>query len=211
MAQEPDFFRDFGIIPHGVPAPTGIVRAYFPRGTMFSQYLGTLFFSGLAIALSGFLALYLPSPLNLLGSSCVLGLNGLWIYGVIRNDYAWIELEGDTLRARHLYTGRVVERSVDEIEDLLTNVLQIHDVTARIVEAWIGRVRGITIRFRDKRTPFPVSRTDPAMKNAKELIEAVIYRMWERGGVDAEFIDIEGRPLIQRVYWKSENQSSMAQ
>jgi hypothetical protein len=43
------------------------------------------------------------------------------------------------------------------------------------------------------------------MLNAKELIEAVIARMAERGELDAQIIDLEGKPLIRRVFWKAAN------
>jgi hypothetical protein len=96
----------------------------------------------------------------------------------------------------------VVERPVDDIEDLLTHVLQIRTLTTVIVEAWLGRVRGVEIRFYDQRTPLRVSRVDPAMKNAEELIQAVIYQMAKLGELDAEVIDFQGKPLIRRIYWK---------
>jgi hypothetical protein len=58
------------------------------------------------------------------------------------------------------------------------------------------------IRFHDQCTPLQVCRADPAMKNSKELMEAIIYRMSEKGEVDAEVIDLEGNPLIRRIHWK---------
>jgi hypothetical protein len=62
------------------------------------------------------------------------------------------------------------------------------------------------IRFRGKPSPFRVARADPAMKNAKELIEAIVFRMSEKGEVDAELIDFEGKPLIRRIHWKDASQ-----
>lgn len=66
----------------------------------------------------------------------------------------------------------------------------------------VGRVRGIMIRFPDKGTPLQVIRADSAMMNAKELIEAIVFRMSEQGKVDAKVIDFEGKPLIRRIHWK---------
>ena len=119
-----------------------------------------------------------------------------------RNDYAWVELDGEIIRAKHLYTRRLVERSIEEIEDLLTLVFQVRTAATLTAEAWLGRVRGIMIRFYDQRTPLLVSRADPAMRNARELIEAIVYRMAEKGEVDAEVINFDSRPLIRRIYWK---------
>jgi hypothetical protein len=73
---------------------------------------------------------------------------------------------------------------------------------AHLTEALIGRVRGVEIRFRDKRTPIRISRADPAMTHAKELIEAIAYRMSEIGEIDAEVVEFEGKPLVRRIYWK---------
>jgi hypothetical protein len=39
------------------------------------------------------------------------------------------------------------------------------------------------------------------MRHARELIEAIAYRMSEIGEVDAEIIDFEGEPLVRRIHW----------
>ncbi len=145
--------------------------------------------------------LTLSLPVNVLAAAAPLAGFGYIVYRATRNDYAWVELDGETLRAKHLYTGRVVERSIEEVEDLLTLVFQVR-TAASLITVWLGRVRGIMIRFHDQRTPLQVCRADPAMKNAKELIEAIIYRMSEKGEVDAEVINLEGKPLIRRIQWK---------
>jgi hypothetical protein len=203
VAGQDDFFRDFGVIPHGVSRPAGTVRSYFPWYHVLGQYVMTCLLSGLGIGGMLLFLVTFPFPVNAVVATVPLAGFGALVYFANRNDYLWVELDGDTLRARHLYTGRVIERSVGEIEDLLTVVfLHRSAVEVAIVEAWLGRIRGIKIRFRDGRTPLFVSRTDPAMKNAKELIEAVAYRMSAAGEVDAEMIDFEGTPMIQRIHWK---------
>ncbi len=121
---------------------------------------------------------------------------GYIVYRATGNVYAWIELDGDTLRAKHLYTRRVVERTIGEIEELRTLVFNTLEALL------LGRIRRITIRFRDWRTPLAVSRADPAMTNAKELIEAVVYRMSEYGEIDTEIAIWMGKPFIRRIYWK---------
>jgi hypothetical protein len=105
------------------------------------------------------------------------------------------------VRAKHLYTRRIVERNIEDIEDLLTLVIQMQTFAVALTNAWLGRIRGVEIRFRDKRTPLRISRTDPGMKNARELVEALIYRMWQKGPVDAEIIQLGGKPLVRRIFW----------
>jgi hypothetical protein len=202
MRGQPDFFRDFGILPHEVSPPPETVRAYFPWGQVMGQYLGTCLMSGLGIGMALLFALTLSFPVNILASAASLAGFAYIVYRGTRNDYSWLELDGEKLRAKHLYTRRMVERSIEEIEDLLTLVFQVRTAATLITEAWLGRVRGIMIRFRDQRTPLQVSRVDPAMKNAKELIEAIVYRMSEKAEVDAEVINFEGKPLIRRIHWK---------
>jgi hypothetical protein len=41
------------------------------------------------------------------------------------------------------------------------------------------------------------------MTNAKELIEAIVYRMAEKAAITAEIVNLEGKPLVRRIYWKS--------
>jgi hypothetical protein len=203
MKRQPDYFRDFGVIPHGVAPPPETVRSYLPWGHIIGQYVFTSVMAGFGVGIATLFAFTLPLPANALASAVTLGGFGYLVYLATRNDYSWVELDGETLRARHLYTQRVIERSIDEIEDLLTLVFQIRTAAVRITESWLGRVRGIEIRFRDKRTPFRVCRADPKMRNAKKLIEAIVYRMSQMGEVDAEMIDFEGKPMIRRIHWRN--------
>ncbi len=202
MSGQQDFFRDFGIIPHGVPAPSPKVRCYLPWGHVIAQYLFAGLMSSLAIGMGLVCILGLSFPLNVLASGAVFAGFGYLVYHATRNDYSWVELDGETLRAQHLYTRRCIERSIEDIEDLLTRVSAIRTMETLITESLLGRVRGIDIRFRDKRTPIYISRADPAMKNAKELIEAIIFRMSEKAPLDAELINFQGKPLIRRIYRK---------
>lgn len=202
LPEQPDFFRDIGIFPKGAAAPPQIVRAYFTRGHVIGQYFGTCLMASLGMGMTAVFALTLPSPANLLAAALSLAGFPFILYLANRNDYIWVELNGATLRAKHLYTRHVVERPIEEIEDLLALVTLVRTVEVLIVEAWLGRIRGILIRFSDKRTPLQICRADPAMTNARELIEAIIYRMAERGEVDAEIVNLEGTPLIRRIFWK---------
>ena len=59
--------------------------------------------------------LFIPSPLSLLGIAAALAAFGIVVYLVTRHDYGEIELEGDLLTAKHLYTGRTVQLPVTDI------------------------------------------------------------------------------------------------
>jgi hypothetical protein len=182
--------------------PAEKVRASFSRGTIIGQYIATALMSGFGLGVAVLFAFTIPFPFNIAAALGAVALFGYVVYLATRNDYAWIELENDLLRAKHLYTSRVVERPIEEIDDLLTLVIQVRTLEVRVLEAWLGRIRGVEIRFQDKRTPLRVSRSDPAMKNAKELVEALIYRMGEKAPIDAEIIDLRGKPLVRRIFWK---------
>ena len=123
------------------------------------------------------------------------------------NDYRWVELDGITLRAKHLYTGRVIERSIGDIAGLRTIVYEVRTHAIVITEHLLGRVRGIEVRFRDGLTPLRINRADPAMTNAHELIEAIVYRITEFGEVDAEVVEFAGHPLVRSIHWKGESSS----
>lgn len=203
MPEQPDFFRDFGIIPFGVgapPAETIRCELFWPQ--VIGQYVFTGVMSGLGLGVASLILLTLDFPLNLtsaLAAACF----GYLVYVATRYDVSWVELDGETLRAKHLYTRRVFERSIADIDHLLTLVYEVRRLETILAEAWLGRVRGVEIRFRDGRTPLRVHRADPAMKNAKELIEAIIYRMSQKGEIDAQVVQFAGKPLIRRINWKS--------
>jgi hypothetical protein len=202
MANPPDPFRNFGILPENAPVPPTRVRADFSTGTLIGQYVGGVFLSAIAVGIAVLCWFVMPFPGSIIfGALIVLGW-GVLLYLLTRNDYAWVELDGTTLRAKHLYTGQLVERPLREVKDLFTHILPMQLVAAVLIEAWLGRIRGVVIRFRDGKTPLYVSRADPAMRNARELIQAIVYRMGQIAPLDAEVVDLEGAPLVRRVFWK---------
>ena len=201
MAESPDFFRDFGIIPYGVSPPPGRVRAEFSAFRVFGQYLFTAIIGGFGLAIALLCLFVPPLPWNLLAVLFPLALFGPLVYIATRNDYAWVELDGERLRAKHLYTRRIRERSLGEIDDLLTHVFLVRSPATVLAERWLGRVRGVLVRFRDGKTPFFVSRADPKMTNAKELIEAIVYQMSGYGPIDVEVIEFDGAPLVRRIFY----------
>jgi hypothetical protein len=201
MTQPAHVFRDFGIIPDRVQPPRGVVRAYFSWGHVFGQYLASALMSAFGLGIATLFAFTLPWPVNVLAAlGFVIGTAAL-ICLVGRNDYVWVELDGDTLRARHLYTGRQHERSIADIDHVQTLVLQYRNLSTTILDSLLGRVRGFKVHFRDGRWPLLVSRVDPKMTNAQQLMEAIIYRMSQHGELDAEVVDHLGSPLVKKIFW----------
>ena len=208
MPQQPFSFRDFGLLPENLQPPPEKIRSFFSAGRVIGQYIGTGLVSALGLGLTVLFALTMPLPLNLLAGAAALAGFGALVYLATHNDYRWVELEGDTLRAKHLYTGRTIERSVGDIESLGTMVYQVRKAATVVMEKLLGRVKGIEIRFRDRRTPLRILRADPAMTNAQELIEGLLYRMSQIHELDAEIVQFAGRPLVRHIYWKGEKPSA---
>lgn len=202
--KQADAFRDFGILPADIQPPPEIVRCFLTRGRILGQYLGTVLASAFGLGLALLLGYFLPFPLNVLGSLAALAGFAALVHLATHNDYRWIELDGQTLRAQQLYTGRIVERGLDEIECLGTMVYQIRSTQTLVVEYLRGRIKGIEVRFRDRRTPLRIVRADPAMTNAKELIEAIVYKMGKLREVDAEIVEFAGKPMVRHIFWKGE-------
>lgn len=200
MSKPPDLFRNYGLLPTDAVPPAGPVRSYLSAGQVFGQYLFTAIMAGFGLGIGTLFALTLSAPLNVAAAAAIVMCAGYVVWFATRHDYAWVELDGRALRAKHLYTRRVVERSVDDVADLLTLVVRVRTEAVVLAEAWLGRVRGVEVRFRDGRTPLRVNRSDPAMRNARELIQAIIYRLAEGGGVDAEIINLDGAPMVRRIY-----------
>jgi len=199
MPNSIDLFRDQGLIAPASSAPEGCVRAAYSRGQIWGQFIATGLIATFGLGVTAPCLLVPPFPFNLaLAVLPVLGFGWL-IWLATRNDYAWVELEGRTLRARHMYTGRIVERSVGEVAELETMLFAVRSVTTRLTEAWLGRVRGMLIRFEDGRTPLQVTRTDPAMSQAAELIAGLVYRLAETGSVNLEWMERDGQRVVRRM------------
>jgi hypothetical protein len=79
---------------------------------------------------------------------------------------------------------------------------QVQRPETAVVENLLGRVKGIEIRFHDRRTPLRILRADPAMTNAKELIEAVVYRMAQIRELETEIAEVNGKTLVRNIHWK---------
>lgn len=201
MSTSRSTFRDFGILPANATAPQGILRCSLSTGQMIGQYLGTVFILGMGLGL-GFLFAREGSTANWVVAGITVAGCLVLAYFATRNDYSPIELDGTTLRARHLYTRRVVERSIEDIEELRTHVFQLRSGATLISEALTGVIRAIEIRFRDG-TRFKVSRADPAMAGAQALIEGIVYRMSQAGEIVAVLAEFNGKPIVRRIVWKT--------
>jgi hypothetical protein len=205
MEETPPTFRDFGIHPEGLKPPAAArIRSYLSTGPIVGQYIFTGIVAVLGLGLAVAFVLTLPLALAVLGAAAALIGFAAIIHLATHNDYRWIELDGNTLRARHLYFGRTVERSLEEIDCLGTMVYQVRTDTTDMMELLLGRVKGVEIRFRDLRTPLRIVRADPAMTNAAELIEAVLYRMQQLRPLQSEIVNWEGKPLVRRVFWQGD-------
>lgn len=196
----PSTFRNFGIIPDQVQPPPEVVRCYLTPGRIAGQYFATLLIAGVGAGLAALCFYYLPGALGLLGGSAMVAGFGMLIYLGTRNDYRWIELAGEQLRARHLYTGGLVERPLAEVESLLTLVLSGASMEGQVIQALLGRVKGVRIQFAGGDTPLTVTRSDPAMTNGQQLIEAVVYKLSQLSELDAEVVDFDGAPLLRSMH-----------
>jgi hypothetical protein len=204
MAEQESSFRDFGILPVGLTPPADRVRCFLSTGRVVGQWIGTGLVGSVGVALAVVFTLFLPPPLSLLATAAAVVAFAAFVHLATHNDYRWIELDGNTLRARRLYTGRTIERSIEEIDSLTTMVYQVGGDTTVVIEELLGRVKGVELRFRDQRTPLRILRADPAMTNAAELIEALLYRMRQQRELDTEVVNWVGKPLVRRVWWKGE-------
>jgi hypothetical protein len=135
MAEQAASFRDFGILPLGLKPPAGTVRSYLSTGRVIGQWISTGSVATLGVGFMLLFALTLPMLLGLLAALAALAGFAAFVHLATHNDYRWIELEGNTLRARRLYTGRTVERSIEEIDNVGTMVYQVVNATTRILTA----------------------------------------------------------------------------
>lgn len=205
MEQPTGSFRDFGILPTAdLRPPAGTVRSFLSPGRLVGQFIFSGIVAAVGIGLMMLFALALPAPHSFIGGIAALLAFSAFLCLATHNDYRWVELDGNTLRAKHAYTGRVIERNIAEIDNLGTMIYQVRRAATVVVEKLLGRVKGIEIRFRDGRTPLRILRADPAMTNAEELIEAVLYRMSRTGALEPEIVVFQGQPLVRRIRWKDQ-------
>ncbi len=201
------FFRNFGVLPTGAAPSDETVRSFISPGRIVFEYMVTLIFAALGLGLMQFLMLKLPQPLNWLGGAAALIGFATYVYLGTHKVYRWIELEGNILRVKYLFTGRTLERSIDEIKRVDTLIGQMRQMETVVIDGLLGRVRGVSILFRDDYAPLHVvriMRTDPAMIQAEELIQALYARMSQIREIHTELVNVDGVPLVGYVHWKDD-------
>jgi len=201
-------FRDFGITLENLPPPPQKVRSFVSSGAIVRRSIGVAILVAAGIGLAVTFAATLPKPVNVLGCAAVGVAFTAFVSLLMVNSYRWVELEGDVLRVRCLYTGHVIERHIDEIESVQTLYFYHPNPVVRwIIDRLLGRVLGVQIRFRDQRSPLDITCRAPRMANARELIEAILYRMAQKGELEVKILDVHGRPLVHKIHWKYEQPS----
>lgn len=198
----PSVFRDTGVWPFELQPPQEQrIRAYLNGGRMLLQYV-ILVIILLVVGMFFVGSFYTLWPLSIFAALATLISLTIWLLVVCRNDYHWIELEHDTLRAKRLFWGGEVVRPLNEVIALDTLYHEVSTTETLIAEKLLGRVRGIEIRFLDNRTPLRVMRADPAMTNAEALIQAIAYRMSLLHPLQCEALLLEGKPFVKQIGWQ---------
>lgn len=199
-AAEPDF-RDYGLHPDmAAAAPLREhVYCYLTRSRVLGQWAITLFVASLLGGLCTLFAIFLPSPMRWLALASAVFTSVVGIGWMVGRSYSSMQLAGNRVLLKQLYTGRQVVRSIDDIEMLTAIVMSSGELSNAIANKMLGRFRGFDVRFRDGQTPIRVTRADPAMTNAREFLEGVLQRMAACGTVVAEVVDFEGRPSVKTI------------
>lgn len=191
----PSDFRDLGILPTGLSEPASVVRCWMPWYQLIPQFTFTALMFGASI----FAVFNLLLNAEYLWAIAVAAGFGWLLYAVCNDAWSWIELNEETIRARHFYFLYRVEVNLDEVTELQT-VVHPRTVEGMILDRFLGRIRAVRIHVRSLRFPIAVYRADPAMKNAEELIRAVIYKMNQQFELKTDVVMLHGEPLVKRIY-----------
>lgn len=198
-----EVLRTYGISPKRTEAPKEVIRSRLTAGNIFGQWIAFLMFGAGPVALAILLLIVVPVLEVRLGLGAFFGLFGLIVGFLIARDVnEWVELDGNSLRWKHLFTRLVDERPVSELESIETLTLAFRTVTVKIVEGMYGRIKGFEFRFPHMKQGIRIFRADPTMTNVRELLEGVIAKMYENGEVIPEVEDFEGTPLVRRLTLK---------
>jgi hypothetical protein len=192
--------RNYGIVPRRQPTHSGPVRAEFSRGTQIGQWVAFSLFGIGPILLGVLLLIVVPVLVVRLPLFLGFTLFGLLVCWFVAHDAnAWVELDEDHLRWKNMFTGRIQERPVNELTEILTMVLAVTSIALKIHENIFGRIRGFEFRFEDPKARVRIFRADPKMTNVMELVEAVVGKLYEQGEVEAETILFDNKPLIKTL------------
>jgi hypothetical protein len=201
--EEQQTLRMYGITPPSGPPPEGPIRSSLTKGNIIGQWIAFLMFGVGPILLGVLLLIVVPVLAVRLGVGGFFVFLGLVLGFLIGHDVnEWVELDGDAFRWKHLFSRRVSERHVSEIDTIETLTLAIRTLAVRLAEGIFGRIKGFEFRFADRKQGVRILRADPAMTNVRELVEAVVNKMYQYGEVVPEIINFEGTPLIRRLTLK---------
>ena len=190
----------YGIDPQAAQPAGGTVRSRLTTGNIIGQWIAVVLFGVGPVLLGLLLLMVVPVWQVRLGLGGFFCTFGLFIgFFIARDVNEWVEIDGDKLRWKHLFTRRINECRVGEIEEIVTLTLALRTLAVRIAESIFGRIKGFEFRLAGRKSPVRVFRADPAMTNVRQLIEAAVTKMYDHGEVVPEIIDFEGAPLIRRL------------
>lgn len=176
------------------------VRSSLTTGHVIGQWVAFVLFGICPVALGLLLLIVIPVLEVRLGVGVFFCILGAVLGVLIAHDVnAWVEVDGNMLRWKHLFTRRVHERQICELDAIVTLTLAVRTAVVRIAEGVFGRIKGFDFRFRGTKRGVRIFRADPAMTNVRELVEAVVNRLYLYGDVVPEIVNFEGKPLIRRL------------
>lgn len=198
--QKDELLRTYGILPERTAPPRGPIRSSLTMGNIIGQWIAFALFGIGPLLLGMFLLIVVPVMPVRLGLGGFFSALGLILGCLIARDVnEWVELDGDTLRWKHLFSRRTHERKICEIEAVVTLTLAMRTTAVRIAEGIFGRIKGFEFRFPGMKQGVRVFRADPAMTQVRELIEGVVARLYQYGEVVPEIVDLDGLPLVRRL------------
>ncbi|QJW94273.1 hypothetical protein [Frigoriglobus tundricola] len=195
---------NFGVLFDELPPPPETIRCFLSPGRIRTKYVGAAILTVMGLGLAALFVILVPTQAGLPGCAASIAAFGVYLYLATRHVYRWVELDGDVIRSKHLYTGRIVERPIDEIDYLYSWGLQNGSLETVNLASLLALVGGMEIRFRDRPTPIPIMHADPAFLHAAPFLEAVIARMARVRPLDASFVRLGPRPHLCAVYWMGE-------
>jgi hypothetical protein len=155
----------------GEAAPLGrssvafdVARCSHGRTHFLFEYAKTGLTSILSVVLCCLFLWGPPFPANIFGAGLYFALFAFLLVMITRFDYAWIEVGAESIRAKHLYFPKIIERRIDEIKELRPILCS-------------GKVKSVQVVFWNVRLPFTTIGIDMSMYNASEIIEILKARL----------------------------------
>jgi hypothetical protein len=123
------------------------VRAKLKVGIILVAGTASLTFVGGSLA-SGVAVLALAGQPGLIAGPIMIAVALLVAYFVSSTNL-WVEVAGDTIRERRLFTGKVIEREVADVSKVVPLFSGVGGATEVVMDAMLGTTnRGYVIRFR---------------------------------------------------------------